>query len=66
LFTALHPLTLVLAIIYHNFCGRPNNRGTLQLPPDDEHPGLHPQNGRQPAAQEIERGPREVDEGVWG
>jgi hypothetical protein len=73
LFTVLHPLALILSLLYAAFYkGR---QGEIELP-GDEHPGLH--NGteastpRQPtlAAQgdeENQRGPREIErDAIWG
>ncbi|KIM41533.1 hypothetical protein M413DRAFT_445516 [Hebeloma cylindrosporum] len=70
IFTALHPLGLVLSMIYARFYSshRPNRR--IVLPGDEGgHPGLYrgAENGNtQGQAQGVERGPREVEEENWG
>ncbi|KAF8892992.1 hypothetical protein BD779DRAFT_1508162 [Infundibulicybe gibba] len=60
LFTALHPLILVLATLHARFYKRPAR--PVVLPGDDAaHPGLYPREGQ------AQEGPREVDvEGTWG
>jgi len=65
LFTALHPLLLVLAVIHARFYKRPAR--PVQLSGDDAaHPGLHPRREDQTRDGQP-AGPREVDvEGVWG
>ncbi|KAF9224660.1 hypothetical protein BS17DRAFT_780256 [Gyrodon lividus] len=57
LFTVLHPIALLSALIYDRLCHRP---GSIALPPDDTgHDATHPERPER-------RGPREVDaEAVW-
>ncbi|KAF9450805.1 hypothetical protein P691DRAFT_725352 [Macrolepiota fuliginosa MF-IS2] len=56
IFTALHPLALIAAELYHRF----HKRQPIALPDDEEHPGLYRHQGEQERTRrESERAPRE-------
>jgi hypothetical protein len=59
LFTALLPLGLLGSWIYSQFYGR----GSVALPPGNEHPGLYSNGTTQP--QGLERRPTEINEENW-